>query len=361
MNSFITTSGKTQSLVKLHRIGARQQLDENSVMIVEGEHNMRRGFIVGEASLSAGEASREFGTRFTNENWVRTIAARLVLELGAGSHKINLALVVNSDTIASFTGDEFENNATPETLERARELFSNIYFRTQDTRMLDIRQCHIEIEKLVFVTEIDAVTKSIPKEVSKAVLLQCGFGDTQLTCVTNGNNQGLSFRKAGMDAAIRTVANALQHENITKSAILNGWKEAVAHDSGLASNPLDFSEVKTSVIKDHFDAIMPELTQEYGDDFRHFSGVVVSGGGSNDKDVVNAVSNYFSNQQKEIVTISELCAAFPSPENQGIQNDTSAVYGALNFIQDSNDSTSQTLVAIDAGNGWSKSAMRKYN
>lgn len=357
MNNFTTTSGKTQSLVKMHRLGTRQMLDENSVMIVEGENNTRRGFIVGEASLNAGEASREFGTRFTNENWVRTIAARLVLELGAGSHKINLALVVNSDTIAGFTGDEFENNATPETLERARNLFSNILFRTQDTRMLDIQQCHIDIEKLVFVTEIDAVTKIIPNEVSKAVLLQSGFGDTQLTCITKGNNQGLSYRKAGLDGAIRTVANTLKHENVTKSAILNGWKEGVANDSGLSSNPFDFSEVKTSVIKDHFDAILPELTQEYGDDFRHFSGVVISGGGSNDKDVINAVSNYFSNQQKEIVSISELCAAFPAQENQGIQNDTSAVFGALKYIQDSN----RTLVAIDAGNGWSKSAMRKYN
>ena len=356
MQNFSTTSGMTQSLVKANLLGARKMLDENSVMIVEGENNSRRGFIVGEAALSAGEASREFGTRFTNENWVRTIAARLVLELGAGSHKINLALVVNSDTIAEFTGDEFENNATPETLERARALFSNIFFRTHDTRMLDIKQCHVEIEKLVFVTEIDAVTKSIPNEVLKAVLLQSGFGDTQLTCITKGDNQGLSFRKAGMDAAIRTVANSLKHENITKTAVLNGWKEAVAVDSGLSSAPYDFSDEKRSVIKDHFDAILPELTQEYGDDFRHFSGVVISGGGANDKDVVDAVCNYFSNQQKEIVSIAELCEVFPCVENDGLQNSTAAVYGALKFIQDSN----QTLVAIDAGNGWSKSAMRKY-
>ena len=37
MQNFSTTSGMTQSLVKANLLGARKMLDENSVMIVEGE------------------------------------------------------------------------------------------------------------------------------------------------------------------------------------------------------------------------------------------------------------------------------------------------------------------------------------
>ncbi len=121
-------------------------------------------------------------------------------------------------TIAGFTGDEFENNATPETLERARNLFSNIFFRTQDTRMLDIQQCRIDIEKLVFVTEIDACNK----DYSKRSIESCIASGAKPLAILNllvslkVANQGLSYRKAGLDGAIRTVANTLKHENVTR-------------------------------------------------------------------------------------------------------------------------------------------------
>ncbi|PSW30812.1 hypothetical protein C9J21_18160 [Photobacterium phosphoreum] len=359
MTNFQTTSGMSQSLVKTHTFG-KQQLDANSVMLVENPDNIKkRCYIVGEAAIQRGEASREFGTRFSNQNWVRTIAARLVLSLGAGSHTINLALVVNSDTVEDMTGNYYSNTPTETTIATIKSCFSDLYFVTGDTANDAIKHCHVEFNKIAIVSEIDAATKSIPQDVRKAILIQCGYGDTQLTTVVNGDNGGRSFRKGGLHNAINNVASALENGGYSKSAVLNGWIDNVAIGSDIAQSPYNFTEVKELAIKDHFEAVLPELTQPYGDDFALFNGVVVSGGAANDPIVVSVLQNYFGNLNKKLFTIDELCGenGFPSPENKDLTNSTAAVYGAFNFINE----TEVTQVSIDAGNGWSKSAVRQYN
>ena len=360
MTNFQTTAGMSQSLVKSHTFG-KQQLDANSVMLIENPDISikRRSYIVGEAAIQRGEASREFGTRFSNQNWVRTIAARLVLSLGAGSHTINLALVVNVDTVADMTDDYYSNVPTETTVATIKKYFTDLFFVTGNTASDAVKHCHIEFNKIAIVSEIDAATKSIPAEVRKAVLIQCGYGDTQLTTVVNGDNNGRSFRKSGLHSAINSVTLALESGGYSKSSILNGWVDNVAIGSDIAQSPYDFTEIKELAIQDHFEAVLPELTQPFGDDFELFNGVVVSGGAANDPIVVNVLKNYFGNLNKKLFTIGELCGAdgYPSNENEGLTNSTSAVYGAFAFIDD----LEVTQVSIDAGNGWSKSAVRQYN
>ncbi|WP_318521313.1 hypothetical protein [Photobacterium leiognathi] len=357
--SFETYADMNQSVSKLINQG-RIRLDDKSVAIFENYGKPEAAtYIVGSTAINRSEAVRELGTNINNADWLRYIAARLVLSLGAGNHKVDLSLIATSDSIALLTGDQWSNEPTEQTLTKLQEHISAIYFATEYTTDQP-KKCSVELSSLKIISELDAVTAIIPSEIRKAILVQCGHGDTQMTLVQNGDNGGIYKRQNGLIAPFNTIGQILKDDHgISKNDLMRGWNTNLVEIDSIGTNKmLNIEELKHARIKTHYEQTLGALVQDLGDEVDAINGVIVSGGAVNDPIVLKVITDYFARQNKKVFTIDSICnAVYPNPLNSGLTNSTSAVFGALSMMPKNNE----VQLAMDAGNGWSKSALRIFS
>lgn len=359
--SFDTETSKTQSLIKNHT-GEKIYLNDDSALIAWKDNGIVMNYIVG--SSAQGLSGRSFGADVFNTSWMVIVAARLALSLGAGNHKIDFSLIISPDTAEKFTGSRFSTVPTQEVLNQFHNKLSDIYFMRKDTDVSskDFELCHIEFNSITLINEIDAVAAIIPKKIEKAIVLQCGYGDTQLGLATTGTTSGLSYRSLGLASCIKDTTKILNDNDLkyNRVDVLNGWDTNLIVNREMIEDTYDFTSVKQTVVDNHYQLTLARLTQECNADYSLFKGVILSGGAVNDPIVRSSISSFFEREGKKTYLISELCeklSHLPSEELyfKGVTNTYAAVYGALLNKYDSEI----TQVGLDAGNGWSKIAVRK--
>ncbi|MGR5328612.1 hypothetical protein [Photobacterium damselae] len=358
--SIQTYSDMNQSVSKIINMG-RHAIDEKSIAIIENYNKPEEAmYIVGAAAIERSEAVRELGTNINNKDWLRYIAARLALSLGQGNHKIDLSLIATSDSIHQLTGSPWETKPTAETLSKLQDHIASIYFTTGYTTN-EPKKCSVELNSLTIISELDAVTSIIPAEIRKAILIQCGHGDTQMTVVQNQSNGGIHKRQNGLYAPFNNIAQILKNQHgISKNDLMRGWQSNLVElDAIGTSNIVDITSIKTAQITTHYTQTLGALLQDLGDEVNTINGVIVSGGAVDDPIVLDVIRNLFERQGKRVFTINQICNdVYPTDLNAGLTNSTSAVYGAL-VTAPRTEGIPQ--LAIDAGNGWSKAALRLFS
>ncbi|SMF26021.1 hypothetical protein [Pseudobacteriovorax antillogorgiicola] len=240
---------------------------------------------VGEAAqMVAPDHSRAFGGNLRQPNFRRLVKAAIAYTLGAGRHKLDLALAASQQHFSGFT--DASNKFDREQRSILEEIVRDIEFRTHPLE--ETQHCQLELENVHLLYETQAVLQAVPRDLRSYILWQLGHGDLQQITMYDGRPiPNTHARVEGLSSAIRDFA---QYVKLPLADAVIAWQNGQkARSDSLESETSDIFEEKQRAIREYFATATQDLLNLNEPYKQRSVAIVLSGGGAKDPMVVDCL------------------------------------------------------------------------
>lgn len=258
---------------------------------------------VGEAAqVLAPDNSRAYGGNLKQPNFRRLVKAAVAFTLGAGTHRLSIALAASRQNFSAFV--DRNNRLDEEQRMILADIVRNIEFREHP--LAPVQSCQVEITASEILYETQAVLQSVPSTLRSYVLWQLGHGDLQQITMYDGRPIPTTHaRVEGLSSAIRDFARYVE---LPMADAVNAWQSGQRYrNDSLELDTADVYEEKQRAIREYFATATQDLLN-LNEPYRQRSvAIVLSGGGAKDPMVVDCLREEIeSGNHYRLFVVSEL-------------------------------------------------------
>ncbi|MFW7379166.1 MAG: hypothetical protein ACOH5I_10195 [Oligoflexus sp.] len=236
------------------------------------------------AQILSPENSRAYGGNFKQPNYRRLVKAAIANTLGAGHHRISLALSASQNAFPHFV--DRHSQMLEEQKRILEELVRDIEFKEHP--LGEVLHCKVELETVQILFETQAVLQAIPSDLKSFVLWQLGHGDLQQVTLYDGRPIPTTHRRVeGLSSAIRDFA---VYTNLALADAVNAWQsgQRIRSDQ-MNGDMVDVFAEKQRAIREYFATVTQDLLNLNEPYKQRSVAIVLSGGGAKDSMVVDCL------------------------------------------------------------------------